>query len=413
MSTPHARPPSAQRKAPTRRKKPAQKTDTADGPELSEHADELLARLTPRQQHIVAVIQESVSTRGYPPSVREIGEAVGLASPSSVSYQLASLQKKGALRKTPHRPRAVDVRTLADDGSSRTYAPDAASPSSDFGHPLPAPRFVPLVGQIAAGQPVLATEMVEDIFPLPKQLTGEGDVFLLKVVGDSMVEAAICDGDWVAVRQQPTANNGDIVAALIDDEATVKRFNETPSMPGLCRETRLTPRFSPMTSQSLDGSSASCVASKRSALGERPGGLVPTERADMLSEKRKVKAPENTWTQCPSTDRQVFDCGSPWHRAVASDEAAALPYRPGHCRVATSRHRRHIPCRVAVLTRSVGRPRMAEAHRLPTTQAEAAHVAEASLAAPVPASATLRHRNRCRRLNERDSQHQIPLWHFA
>lgn len=167
--------------------------------------------LTARQRRILEVIRKSLTERGYPPSVREIGEAVGLTSPSSVAYQLGALQKKGMLRRDPNRPRAVDVRT-----PEQHQLPDGSN--------VPPPAYVPLVGQIAAGGPILAEQSIENIFPLPKELVGEGDVFSLKVRGDSMVEAAICDGDWVVVRQQPTANNGDIVAALIDGEATVKTF---------------------------------------------------------------------------------------------------------------------------------------------------------------------------------------------
>jgi repressor LexA len=176
-----------------------------------------LPGLTPRQRRILEVIRDSVERRGYPPSVREIGEAVGLTSPSSVSYQLASLQKKGLLRRDPNRPRAVDVRSPADlEAVAEANAEEASN--------RPAPAYVPVVGRIAAGGPILAEEAIEDVFPLPREIVGEGNLFLLKVVGDSMVDAAICDGDWVVVRQQPVAENGDIVAAMIDGEATVKTF---------------------------------------------------------------------------------------------------------------------------------------------------------------------------------------------
>jgi len=173
--------------------------------------------LTERQRTILNVIRESVTNRGYPPSIREIGDAVGLTSTSSVAHQLRSLERKGYLRRDPNRPRAVDVRG-ADDA--------AAAPVTDLAgsDALPEPTFVPVLGRIAAGGPILAEEAVEDVFPLPRELVGEGSLFLLKVVGDSMVEAAICDGDWVVVRQQAVADNGDIVAALLDGEATVKTF---------------------------------------------------------------------------------------------------------------------------------------------------------------------------------------------
>ncbi len=166
--------------------------------------------LTVRQRKVLEVIRDSVQRRGYPPIVREIGEAVGLKSPSSVAHQLSVLQRKGLLRKDPNRPRAVDVRS-ADE-----MADDAA------GHPAPA--YVPVVGRIAAGGPILAEQAIEEFFPLPKDLVGEGTLFLLRVVGDSMVDAAITDGDWVVVRQQQVGENGDIVAAMIDGEATVKTY---------------------------------------------------------------------------------------------------------------------------------------------------------------------------------------------
>jgi repressor LexA len=165
------------------------------------------------------VIRDSVERRGYPPSVREIGEAVGLASPSSVAHQLSALQKKGYLRRDPNRPRAVDVRA-PDAVQLATEAADEA----ELRAARPAPAYVPVVGRIAAGGPILAEQAIEDVFPLPREIVGEGELFLLRVVGDSMVDAAICDGDWVVVRQQPVAENGEIVAAMIDGEATVKTF---------------------------------------------------------------------------------------------------------------------------------------------------------------------------------------------
>ena len=174
--------------------------------------------LTERQRTILNVIRASVTSRGYPPSIREIGDAVGLTSTSSVAHQLRTLERKGYLRRDPNRPRAVDVRG-ADDGAAATPVTDVAGSDA-----LPEPTFVPVLGRIAAGGPILAEEAVEDVFPLPRELVGEGTLFLLKVVGDSMVEAAICDGDWVVVRQQNVADNGDIVAAMLDGEATVKTF---------------------------------------------------------------------------------------------------------------------------------------------------------------------------------------------
>ncbi|WP_420814693.1 transcriptional repressor LexA [Kineococcus siccus] len=179
------------------------------------------AGLTPRQRLVLECIRDAVERRGYPPSMREIGTAVGLTSPSSVAHQVKALERMGLLRKDPRRPRTLEV-----------VAPPAAVPASaigvvtaDDGTPAddrPTPTWVPLVGRIAAGGPILAEQLVEDVFPLPAQLVGAGQHFMLRVVGDSMVDAAICDGDWVVVRQQPTAENGDVVAAMIDGEATVK-----------------------------------------------------------------------------------------------------------------------------------------------------------------------------------------------
>jgi repressor LexA len=176
--------------------------------------------LTQRQRRVLEVIRDSIERRGYPPSVREIGEAVGLSSASSVAHQLSVLQKKGWLRRDPNRPRALDVRLPGDSPRSAPVLSELAGAAEE----VAAPTYVPLVGRIAAGGPVLAEQAVEDVFPLPRELVGEGTLFMLKVTGDSMVEAAICDGDWVVVRQQPTAENGEIVAAMIDGEATVKTY---------------------------------------------------------------------------------------------------------------------------------------------------------------------------------------------
>ncbi len=174
------------------------------------------AGLTSRQRRVLEVIRDHMQRQGYPPSVREIGEAVGLTSTSSVAHQLGTLQRKGFLRRDANRPRAVDVRL--------PEGPEGADHDAERAAARPAPRYVPVVGRIAAGGPILAEQVVEDVFPLPRELVGEGTVFLLRVAGDSMVDAAITDGDWVVIRQQPTADNGDIVAAMIDGEATVKTF---------------------------------------------------------------------------------------------------------------------------------------------------------------------------------------------
>ena len=178
--------------------------------------------LTPRQRKVLEVIRDSVERRGYPPTVREIGEAVGLTSTSSVSHQLKMLQKKGFLRRDPSKPRAVDVRLPGEVAAALERAVDEAAERA--AHPQPA--YVPVVGRIAAGGPILAEQAVEEVFPLPRELVGTGTLFLLKVIGDSMIDAAIADGDWVVVRQQPTANNGEIVAAMIDGEATVKTYKK-------------------------------------------------------------------------------------------------------------------------------------------------------------------------------------------
>jgi repressor LexA len=188
--------------------------------------------LTTRQRRVLEVIRNSVDRRGYPPSLREIGEAVGLQSPSSVSYQLLALERKGFLRKDPNRPRAIEVLSPGPDSTDSGGRGYRQSPShtadiideTGVGDSRPTPAYVPVLGQIAAGVPITAEEVVDDVFALPRQIVGEGELFLLKVVGDSMIEAAICDGDWVVVRQQPTADNGDIVAAMLDNEATVKTF---------------------------------------------------------------------------------------------------------------------------------------------------------------------------------------------
>jgi len=181
-------------------------------------------RLTARQRKVLRVIREWVDEHGYPPSVREIGDAVGLQSTSSVHHQLRTLERKGYLRRDPNRTRAVDVRLPEEQPHPPVHDVDdldeAAGLAAGDLHPRPA--FVPLLGNIAAGGPILAEQAVESVFPLPREIVGEGTLFLLNVRGDSMVEAAITDGDWVVVRQQPVAENGEIVAAMIDGEATVK-----------------------------------------------------------------------------------------------------------------------------------------------------------------------------------------------
>jgi repressor LexA len=180
---------------------------------------------------VLEVIRDWVERFGYPPSVREIGDAVGLTSTSSVHHQLRALERKGYLRRDPNRTRAVDVRGPDDLNSETGSSVQVGDANQSEEHPelaeelralRPSPAFVPVVGRIAAGGPILAEQAIEDVFPLPREIVGEGTLFLLTVSGDSMVEAAITDGDWVVVRQQPVAENGDIVAAMIDGEATVK-----------------------------------------------------------------------------------------------------------------------------------------------------------------------------------------------
>jgi repressor LexA len=187
--------------------------------------------LTWRQRKVLQVIRDSVQKRGYPPSMREIGEAVGLTSTSSVSYQLSTLQRKGYLHRDVGRPRTVEVRLPGHPAvrPDQHREPDADVPPAADGLDIPSQEatYVPLVGRIAAGIPILAEEQVEDILPLPRQLVGEGTLFMLNVAGDSMINAAIADGDWVVVRQQEDAENGEIVAAMVDGEATVKTLKRS------------------------------------------------------------------------------------------------------------------------------------------------------------------------------------------
>lgn len=185
--------------------------------------------LSSRQRRILEVIKDSTVLRGYPPSIREIADAVGLQSTSSVSYQLKQLEEKGYLRREDNKPRAFDVRAYEEHKTGRTTNPVPRKPlqtASDVSDERPAATYVPVVGQIAAGDPILAEQNVEAHFPLPAELVGNSDeLFLLQVVGESMHDAGIYDGDWVVVRSQPTADQGDFVAAMIDGEATVKELH--------------------------------------------------------------------------------------------------------------------------------------------------------------------------------------------
>ena len=202
-------------------------TDTSA---VADTVAETIDGLDRRARAVYEAVREAVAAHGYPPSLREIGEQVGLTSPSSVKHQLDKLERLGLVRRDPNRPRAMEV--VAGSTDARADVADAtalvASPE--------APRIagvedgdavaVPLVGRIAAGAPILAEQDVTDVMALPRRLTGEGELFMLEVHGDSMIEAAICDGDWVVVRSQPDAANGEIVAAMVEDvdgtSATVK-----------------------------------------------------------------------------------------------------------------------------------------------------------------------------------------------
>ena len=167
--------------------------------------------LTGRQVEILDYLKSSVSSQGYAPTMREIGTAVGLTSSASVKYQLDILEDKGLIRRGDNSGRAIEL----------------VIPDSELGSTTPVDKtmYIPLVGSIAAGVPITADQMVEETMPLPESLVGNGDLFMLKVKGESMIDAAICDGDFVVIRQQKDANNGEIVAAMIDGEATVKTFS--------------------------------------------------------------------------------------------------------------------------------------------------------------------------------------------
>ena len=175
--------------------------------------------LTDRQRRIYDFIKDANDLRGYPPTIREICDATGLNSTSSVSYQLDNLENFGFIKRFPNQPRAmqvVDVEHVPQEPTSSSTFTDTNGDDTA--------AFVPLVGRIAAGAPILAEENIENVMPLPRDVVGYGDLFMLRVGGESMINASICDGDWVIVRSQNVADNGDIIAALIDEEATVKTF---------------------------------------------------------------------------------------------------------------------------------------------------------------------------------------------
>ena len=220
------------------------------GTGVSEAITEAVDGLDRRARAVYEAVREAVATHGYPPSLREIGEQVGLTSPSSVKHQLDKLERLGLVRRDPKRPRAMEV---VDAGSGM-------SPPSHTGRPVPSelPRLagiedgdavaVPLVGRIAAGTPILAEQDVTDVMALPRRLTGEGELFMLEVHGASMIEAAICDGDWVVVRSQPDATNGEIVAAMAPRQrsrcsrAGTVTSGCSPATPATHRSTATMPR---------------------------------------------------------------------------------------------------------------------------------------------------------------------------
>jgi len=185
------------------------KKETSTKPAISlEEAEPTESGLTSRQELILNVIKEAIATQGYPPSMREIGAAAGLASPASVSYQIDALIEKGFIRKDAAKGRAFEI----------VEQEEAIKPEKTVN--------IPLVGRIAAGGPITAEQHIEEVYPLPESLVGKGELFLLKVVGDSMIDLAICDGDFVVIRSQKTAEKGEIVAAMIDGEATVKTLSK-------------------------------------------------------------------------------------------------------------------------------------------------------------------------------------------
>ncbi len=182
--------------------------------------------LSIRQRQVLDFMKEEIKTKGYPPTIREIGLALHMSSSSTVHNHLKNLEQKGYIRKDPTKPRAIEILDLEDTKEPKAETKPIVSHLSSTPYPETEKELieVPLVGSIAAGQPILAEENLEDTFPIPTDFVGHGDVFMLKVKGESMVEAGILNGDYVLIRQQNTAQNGEIVAAMIEDEATVKTF---------------------------------------------------------------------------------------------------------------------------------------------------------------------------------------------
>jgi repressor LexA len=190
--------------------------------ELPDGPVDAMTGLTERQQLVLVFLREAIAKRGYPPSMREIGAAVGLASTSSVSHQLRVLEQLGYVKRDPNRPRALEI--FLPEVLQARFKLHHDVDETGSGDERPEATYVPVLGRIAAGGPILAEERVEEIMPMPRSLVGDGTLFMLEVRGDSMIDAAICDGDYVVIRQQPTAENGEMVAALLDNEATVKTF---------------------------------------------------------------------------------------------------------------------------------------------------------------------------------------------
>ncbi|MFT6535001.1 MAG: repressor LexA [Alpinimonas sp.] len=182
--------------------------------------------LSSKQRTILEMIARFIEANGYAPTMQEIGDAVGLKSLSSVTHQLGQLELAGFMRRDPKRSRTIEL--LIDIPAADFVGEPSDSDQTNYDNVIPIgdAALVPLVGRIAAGIPITADQHVEEVFPLPRQLVGQGELFMLKVVGDSMIDAAICDGDWVVIRSQKTAENGEIVAAMLDDEATVKVFRQ-------------------------------------------------------------------------------------------------------------------------------------------------------------------------------------------
>jgi repressor LexA len=182
--------------------------------------------LSSKQRMILEMIARFIEANGYAPTMQEIGDAVGLKSLSSVTHQLGQLELAGFMRRDPKRSRTIELLIDIPAADFAGEPSDSDQSTNDNVIPIGDAALVPLVGRIAAGIPITADQHVEEVFPLPRQLVGQGELFMLKVVGDSMIDAAICDGDWVVIRSQKTAENGEIVAAMLDDEATVKVFRQ-------------------------------------------------------------------------------------------------------------------------------------------------------------------------------------------